>query len=228
MALALFDLDNTLLAGDSDHLWGEFLVSNNHVDGILYRAQNNKFYKDYQQSKLDIHAYLSFQLGFLARFDQATLHGWRQRFLSEWIVPIIAPHSQALLHWHRQRGDMLVIITATNRFVTGPIAAALGVSHLLATEVEEQDGRFTGRSTGIPCFREGKVQRLAAWMAENHTSLANSWFYSDSHNDLALLNQVNHPVAVDPDKTLHKIAQERGWEILSLRQTQPPLRRPHG
>ncbi|MBF0161443.1 MAG: HAD family hydrolase [Magnetococcales bacterium] len=225
MALALFDLDNTLLAGDSDHLWGEFLVRQNAVDGTLYRAQNDRFFKEYQQGILDIQAYLAFQLGILARLDRSTLFQWRHRFVQEQILPIIAPHAPTLLQEHRRRGDVLVIITATNRFVTAPIAATLGVSHLLATEVEEQDGRFTGRSTGVPCFREGKVARLAAWMTENHASLAESWFYSDSHNDLPLLEQVSHPVAVDPDETLQHIAQARNWEILSLRQSSPPVRR---
>ncbi|MEO5339727.1 MAG: HAD-IB family hydrolase [Magnetococcus sp. MYC-9] len=224
MALALFDLDNTLLAGDSDHLWGEFLVQQKLVDGTAYKAKNNQFFQDYQQGTLDIQAYLAFQLAFLAQCEQTVLYRWRDRFMAERVLPIVAPHARDLLHRHRQRGDTLVIITATNRFVTEPIAQALGVPHLLATEVEEHEARFTGRSTGIPCFREGKVHRLQAWMQEHQQSLADSWFYSDSHNDLPLLTQVTHPVAVDPDATLRQIAAEKGWEILSLRQPHPPKR----
>lgn len=224
MALALFDLDNTLLAGDSDHLWGEFLVARQIVDGTLYAAQNDQFFRDYKQGTLDIHAYLLFQLGILARHDPPTLFRWRESFVAEWVVPMIAPQARALLDWHRQRGDSLVIITATNRFVTEPIARLLGVPHLLATEPEEKNHRFTGRPTGTPCFREGKVLRLQHWMQGNGTSLADSWFYSDSHNDLPLLMQVTHPVAVDPDAPLRQVALERGWEILSLRQATLPSR----
>ncbi|MBF0463208.1 MAG: HAD family hydrolase [Magnetococcales bacterium] len=226
MALALFDLDNTLLADDSDHLWGEFLVTQKIVDGPHYEAQNNRFFQDYRQGTLDIQAYLAFQLGILAQHERATLYRWRETFVTEKIVPIIAPQAGAVLQWHRNRGDTLVIITATNRFVTGPIAQLLGVPHLLATEVEEQDGRLTGRPCGIPCFREGKVQRLTQWMQETHTNLTESWFYSDSHNDLPLLEQVAHPVAVDPDDTLRQVAQARGWEIISLRQPTLPARVP--
>ncbi|MEO5349053.1 MAG: HAD-IB family hydrolase [Magnetococcus sp. YQC-3] len=225
MALALFDLDNTLLAGDSDHLWGEFLVANDIVDAAGYAAQNDHFFQEYRRGTLDIQAYLRFQLGILAQHERQTLYQWRERFVAEWVLPMVAPHARALLEWHRQRGERLVIITATNRFVTAPIAESLGVPELLATEVEEENDRFTGRSTGIPCFREGKVERLAQWMAENGSSLADSWFYSDSHNDLPLLLQVTHPVAVDPDERLHAVAKERGWEILSLRQSAPPVRR---
>ncbi|MBF0399863.1 MAG: HAD family hydrolase [Magnetococcales bacterium] len=225
MALALFDLDNTLLAGDSDYLWGVFLVSQNIVDATDYERQNKKFFSDYQAGNLDIQAYLKFQLEILAQHDRETLYRWRARFVAERIVPIVAPQARALLQWHRQRGDTLVIITATNHFVTSPIAELLEVSHLLATELELEQGRFSGRPAGIPCFREGKVQRLTQWMADNQTTLAGSWFYSDSHNDLPLLTQVSHPVAVDPDQRLAQTAQQAGWEILSLRQSTLPARR---
>ncbi len=224
MALALFDLDNTLLAGDSDHLWGQFLVTRKIIDGPHFEAKNNQFFEDYTQGTLDIQAYLAFQLAILAQFEPATLYRWRESFVTEMVLPIIAPQARTLVAWHRQRGETPVIITATNRFVTGPIAQALGVDHLLATELEECDGRFTGRSSGIPCFREGKVLRLRQWMQENRTSLDDSWFYSDSHNDLPLLAQVAHPVAVDPDPTLRQMAMEKGWEILSLRQSTLPTR----
>ena len=217
MPLALFDLDNTLLVGDSDYLWGQFLVDNKKVDGKHYEEQNQKFYQDYQLGTLDIQAYLSFQLSFLAKHDQKTLNLWREQFVTERIKPIIPRASRDLLQWHREQGNTLVIVTATNRFVTGPIAKILGVSHLLATDLEESRGRYTGRPLGIPCFREGKVLRLRKWIKENNISLEGSWFYSDSHNDLPLMALVDHPVAVDPDETLHRIAQEKGWNILSLR-----------
>ena len=217
MPLALFDLDNTLLFGDSDYLWGQFLVDNNRADGKQYEEQNQRFYQDYRLGKLDIQAYLSFQLGFLAKHDQETLNLWREQFVTERIKPIISRAAKDLLQWHRERGDILVIITATNRFVTTPIAKILDVPHLLATDLEESQGRFTGRPLGIPCFREGKVLRLTQWIKENDLSLEESWFYSDSHNDLPLMTLVDHPVAVDPDETLLRIAQEKGWDILSLR-----------
>ena len=178
------------------------------------------------QGTLDIHAYLTFQLGILAQHERATLYRWRATFVTERIKPIIAPQATTLLDWHRQRGDTLVIITATNRFVTEPIAQLLEVPHLLATDLEEHQGRLTGRPAGIPCFREGKVQRLTQWMQETRTTLADSWFYSDSHNDLPLLEQVVRPVAVDPDAKLRQIALERDWEILSLRQPTLPARVP--
>ncbi|MEO5362307.1 MAG: HAD-IB family hydrolase [Magnetococcus sp. DMHC-8] len=221
MALALFDLDNTLLAGDSDHLWGQFLVNNDIMDGALYRAQNDQFFQDYRQGNLDIQAYLAFQLGVLAQHDRAVLYRWRDQFIADMIVPIIAHHTRTLLTWHRQRGDTLVIVTATNRFVTAPIAELLAVPHLLATELEVENDRFTGRPAGIPCFREGKVQRLLQWMQETGTSLADSWFYSDSHNDLPLLTRVAYPVAVDPDETLRQVAQDKEWAIISLRHSPP-------
>ncbi|MBF0146589.1 MAG: HAD family hydrolase [Magnetococcales bacterium] len=219
MALALFDLDNTLLAGDSDYLWGCFLVEQGIVDGPTYEAENKKFYEDYDRGILDIDAYLNFQLAVLARFDLPTLHHWRARFMTEKVEPIIAPGTPDLLHLHRQRRDTLIIITATNRFVTEPIAQRLGVEHLLATEVELDGHRFTGRARGIPCFREGKVTRLRQWMEEHQETLEDSWFYSDSLNDIPLLEQVSHPRVVDPTPRFHAMAQERGWVTMTLRGT---------
>ena len=217
MPLALFDLDNTLLIGDSDYLWGQFLVEKKLVDGAHYEERNREFFQDYKLGKLDIHAYLSFQLGILAQHEMENLHLWRRTFVHEKILPIISNKAKELLQWHRQRQDTLVIITATNRFVTTPIAEVLGVAHLLATDLEEVDGRFTGRPAGIPCFQDGKVHRLMQWIKNNENSLENSWFYSDSHNDLPLLTQVKNPVAVDPDDTLRQVAEEKGWKVISLR-----------
>ncbi len=144
---------------------------------------------------------------------------WRARFVEEKIRPILLPRAAALLERHRAAGDTLLIITATNRFVTTPIAELLGVSNLLATEVEFADGGYTGRPLGIPCFQHGKVARLDEWLAETGHDLINSWFYSDSHNDLPLLDRVTYPVAVDPDEALVRHAEERGWPIISLRES---------
>ncbi len=216
--LALFDLDNTLIAGDSDHAWGEFLCDHGHVDVAEYRARNEAFYRDYQAGVLDMQAFLEFALRPLRDTPMETLVAWRERFLAERIEPMLLPAASALLERHRARGDRLVIITATNRFITAPIAERLGVADLLATEPEHVDGRYTGRVAGIPCFREGKVQRLQAWAAEHGEDPATACFYSDSGNDLPLLEQVAEPWAVDPDPTLKAAAEARGWPVISLRE----------
>lgn len=217
MRLALFDLDNTLLGGDSDHAWGDYLCARGVLDPVAYKRRNDAFYQDYLAGTLDLQAYLAFSLEILAMTDPVTLAQWHQDFMRDCIEPIILPKALALLQQHREAGDQLVIITATNRFVTGPIARRLGVRTLLATECERQDGRFTGRSTDIPCFREGKVTRLERWMLENGHDLEDSYFYSDSMNDLPLLARVTHPVAVDPDPALQAEAERRGWKVISLR-----------
>ncbi|MEE4376617.1 MAG: HAD family hydrolase [Candidatus Competibacteraceae bacterium] len=216
MSLALFDLDNTLLGGDSDYLWGQFLVA----EGIVaptYTLENQRYYQAYEAGTLDIADFLQFSLRVLADHDPGILHGWRTRFIETRIRPVLLPKAQALLQRHRDAGDTLLIITATNRFVTQPIADLLNVPHLLATEVEMQQDRYTGRFTGTPCFQEGKVQRLRTWLQQTGHTLENSWFYSDSHNDLPLLQQVTHPVAVNPDTILADTARTCGWPIISLR-----------
>ncbi len=217
MSLAIFDLDNTLLGGDSDYLWGQFLVEQGLVDGEHYERENQRFYHAYEAGALDIYQYQAFMLRPLTGRPLSELQAWRERFMEEKIQPILLPKAKDLLHQHRTAGDILLIITATNRFITTPIAERLGVPHLLATEPEVVDGLYTGRTVGIPCFQQGKVERLNAWLADAGGDLADSWFYSDSHNDLPLLNQVAHPVAVDPDATLARHAQEQGWPIISLR-----------
>lgn len=217
MALALFDLDNTLLGGDSDYLWGRFLVEQGIVDGDAYEQQNQHFYDQYKAGTLDIQAFLAFSLRPLAEHPPAQLYVWREQFLTRLIDPILLPDARALVEKHRAQGDTPVIITATNRFVTAPIAARFGIEHLIATEVEMDGVRYTGRTTGIPCFQGGKVQRLQQWLDEQQADLNGSCFYSDSHNDLPLLEQVAHPVAVDPDDTLAQHARTRGWPIISLR-----------
>ncbi|HWQ94823.1 MAG TPA: HAD family hydrolase [Gammaproteobacteria bacterium] len=217
MSLAIFDLDNTLLGGDSDYLWGKFLAEQGVVDAAHYERENLRFYKEYQAGTLDIHTFLEFQLKPLTQHPLDVLHGWRERFLSEKIWPIVLPKAVALVERHRAQGDILLIITATNRFITEPIAARFGVPHLLASEGEIREGRYSGKVKGTPCFREGKVTRLTEWLQEHGQTLEGSWFYSDSHNDIPLLERVNHPVAVDPDAELARRATDKGWPIISLR-----------
>lgn len=217
MRLALFDLDNTLLGGDSDHAWGDWLCARGILDGVAYKARNDAFYQDYLAGRLDIADYLNFSLEILGRTEMEQLQRWHAEFMAECIEPIILEKGVELLARHRDAGEQVVIITATNRFVTEPIARRLGVETLLATECEMADGRYTGRTTDVPCFREGKVTRLARWLAENQLDLSDSSFYSDSMNDLPLLEQVTRPVAVDPDPTLRAEAERRGWPIISLR-----------
>ncbi len=217
MALALFDLDNTLLRGDSDHAWGEFLVEKGAVDAERFAYENDRYYKAYVEGTLDIFEFLEqHQLRPLALHDRATLDRWRAEFIERKIRPLITAAARALVARHRAQGDTPVIITATNRFLTAPISTEFGVEHLLATDPEEIDGRFTGKVAGTPCYREGKVTRLRAWMNAHALTLHNSWFYSDSHNDLPLLNLVSHPVAVNPDDVLLRHARACGWPVLDL------------
>ena len=218
MALAIFDLDNTLLDGDSDYLWGIFLAETGVVDGDIYRRENARFFREYTEGTLDIHEFLRFSLRPLSEHPLAELEAWRERFLAQRIEPIILPPGRELIERHRRAGDTLMIITATNAFVTTPIAERLGIPHLIATEPERRDGRFTGEVTGLPSFQEGKVERLKNWLEERGESLAGSTFYSDSRNDIPLLEQVENPVAVDPDAGLARHAREQGWPIISLRE----------
>lgn len=217
LALAIFDLDNTLLGGDSDHAWGEFLCEKGIVDTDEYRRANDHFYQCYKEGTLDIQEFLAFALRPLAMLELDQLNSLHQQFMQEKVQPMILSKAAELLQTHRQRGDFLLIITATNRFVTGPIAAALGVDDLIATEPEQTANGYTGRVSGTPCFQDGKVTRLNQWLGENQHSLEGSAFYSDSINDLPLLEQVSHPVAVDPDDKLRATAETRGWPVISLR-----------
>ena len=215
--LAIFDLDNTLLAGDSDYLWGKYLAGRGVVDADFYEQENQRFYEEYKAGDLDIYEFLEFSLKPLSEHSPASLASLHHDYMNECIRPIITPASRELLAKHRANDDVLLIITATNRFITAPIAEELGVPHLLATDPEMINGRYTGRVEGVPCFREGKVKRLQMWLKQTGYNLAESWFYSDSHNDLPLLDMVTHPVAVDPDETLADHATARGWPIISLR-----------
>src|SRR5687768_2319274 len=220
MRLALFDLDNTLLAGDSDYEWGQFLVDRGILERAAYEAQNRAYYEQYTAGTLDIHEYLGFALRPLAEHTPEKLGCWQPQFIASCFLPMVSARAQALVLGHLDRGDLCAIITATNSFVTAPIAREFGVPHLVATEPESRAGRFTGRVAGTPCFRDGKVRRLDEWLAAQGRALgefAESCFYSDSHNDLPLLERVSRPVAVDPDEALARTARERGWEVMSLR-----------
>lgn len=217
MKLALFDLDNTLLAGDSDFEWAQFLIEEGVLDREVYEARNEAFFAQYKAGTLDIFEFLDFQLKPLAQHSRPVLDAWHMEFMERRIRPMIRDSARELVERHR--GDLSAVITATNSFVTAPIVREFGVEHLIATEPEQRDGAFTGHVTNIPCFREGKVQRLESWLATQGRTLDSyeqSWFYSDSHNDLPLLNRVSHPVAVDPDDTLRDHAKTQGWAVISL------------
>ncbi len=218
--LALFDLDNTLLAGDSDFEWSQFLIEQGVLDRELFEAKNLEFYEHYKAGTLDIHAFLDFQLKPLSRHPRKELDQWHKEFMRIKVRPMMSAKGQQLVKDHLAAGDVCVIITATNSFVTGPIANAYGIHNLIATEPEQHNGEFTGRVHGTPSFREGKITRLEEWMRQHDWTwgdFADSTFYSDSLNDLPLLTLVKNPVAVDPDKTLQKHAEAHGWRIISLR-----------
>ena len=223
MRLAIFDLDHTLLTGDSDHLWGEYMISHGLVERDHHKRQNDQFYEDYKAGTLDIAAYTRFALEPLVRLGADRLLPLRERFLREVVEPIIAPAAPALLERHRIQGDTLLIITATNAFITRPIAELLGVDGLLATEPQVVGGRYTGEIEGIPCYRDGKPARLAQWRAQQDEEYQHLTFYSDSHNDLPLLRLVDAPVAVDPDDTLRAEAAARRWPVISLREPLPSI-----
>ncbi|MDN3647410.1 HAD family hydrolase [Reinekea marina] len=217
MALAIFDLDNTLIHGDSDHAWGEFLVKHKLVDPDVVQEANDKFLVQYQQGSLDINEYLQFALQFLSGKTPEELAPLHRQFMAEYIEPMLLSQASALIDQHQKAGDTLLIITATNRFVTEPIAHRLGIHNLIACEPEIVDGKYTGNATGTPSFAHGKVVRLQQWLDDSDESLTGSYFYSDSHNDLPLLEQVDHPVAVNPDDRLRDIAQQHSWTIMDLR-----------
>ncbi len=220
MNLALFDLDNTLLSGDSDFEWSQFLIEQGVLDRELFEAKNIAFYEQYKAGTLDIAEFLDFQLKPLSRHARKVLDEWHVDFMQCKVRPMMLQQARDLISGHRENGDVCVIVTATNSFVTAPIAREFGVENLIATDPEEKDGEFTGDVAGVACFREGKVLRLENWLAErgwNWDSFEETWFYSDSLNDLPLLDKVKHPVAVDPDATLRAHAEKQGWTVISLR-----------
>jgi len=217
MTLAIFDLDNTLISGDSDHLWGQYLVDKGAVDAACFEAENNRFFEEYNKGSLDIIAYQRFSLKPLTKQPMETLLSWRDEFIKDFIEPIFLAQAQALINHHKNQGHTLLIITATNSFITQPIGLKYGIENLIGTDPEIVNNRFTGEITGVPSFQEGKVIRLKNWLKEYDFNLSEAYFYSDSKNDLPLLEKVGHPVAVDADPTLVQIAKERNWTIISLR-----------
>ncbi len=223
MKLAVFDLDNTLLAGDSDHAWGEFLIHAGLVDEQSHRQGNDAFYRQYCAGKLDMHAYVEFAVRPIVGMAREQREALQERFLEQFIEPMRLPRAEALVRRHREQGDYCLVITATNRFITEPIVRRMDAHALIATELEEVAGRLTGRIAGEPNFQAGKVRRLRQWLAEhndraaNRLSLDDSIGYSDSFNDLPLLTSLAEAVAVDPDEHLRHEAAQRGWPIISLR-----------
>ena len=218
--LTLFDLDNTLLNGDSDFEWSQFLIRIGVLDRELFEAKNLAFYEHYKAGTLDIQEFLDFQLKPLSRHARKTLDEWHSQFMREQALGMITQSARDLVDRHRKAGDVCVIITATNSFVTAPIAREFGIEHLIATEPEHNGGEFTGRVAGVPCFREGKIIRLQNWLEQHGwglDSFAVATFYSDSLNDLPLLSKVKNPVAVNPDETLRAHAEKLGWPVMSLR-----------
>lgn len=217
--LALFDLDHTLLPIDSDFEWGRFLVRIGVLDPAIHEQENKRFYRQYQDGTLDIQEYLDYALQPLARRPRAEVHAWHEQFMIEVVRPAIRPEALDLIGQHQAAGHLCAVVTATNAFVTRPIASAFGIEHLIASEIEEGQGSYTGRPTGTPSFREGKITRTHEWLASLDKSFAQferSWFYSDSMNDLPLLRQVTDPVATNPDPRLLAAALESGWPVLQL------------
>lgn len=222
-SLTLFDLDHTLLPIDSDHEWGRFLVKLGVVDAKFYEQENERFYAAYKAGTLNIHDFLNFALSPLASHPIETLHQWHEQFMHEVIEPQVKPQALDLVAKHQAMGDLCAIITATNSFVTTPIGKRFGIEHVIATEPEkvatEHGEQFTGRVQGIPNFKEGKVENLNKWLIHqggSPSSYPKRMFYSDSMNDLPLLEQVTHPIATNPDDRLRQLAKERAWPILDL------------
>lgn len=216
MTLAIFDLDNTLLSGDSDHGWGEFLIRKKLVDEKSYKQANEKFYEQYKQGKLDIYKYSEFSFKPLTEHSMEELRILHNEFMETVIQPMMGEKAKSLVAYHQQKGHILLVITATNSFITRPIVEAFGIKNLLATEPKISNGRYVNVIDGTPCFHEGKVVRLQEWLKQEKLNLDGSYFYSDSHNDLPLMEQVETAIAVDPDDTLKSIAEQRGWQVISL------------
>ena len=217
MSLAIFDLDNTLIGGDSDFLWGEFIGEEGIVDANAYREKNEYFYQQYDLGTLDIYAWLEFCLEPLTRYSMTELQELHHRFMIQKIEPILLDKAQNCINRHKERGDTVLVITASTSFVTAPIVKKYGINHLLATEPEIKAGRYTGGVSGMPCFQSGKIDKLMPWLQKNKETLTGSTFYSDSHNDLPLLELVDNPVAVNADKILTQIAEKKGWKVLNWR-----------
>ncbi len=219
MELVLFDLDNTLLDGDSDYAWAQFLIEQGVLERASYERRNQEFFDQYQAGRLDIYAFLDFQLAPLAQYPRSQLDAWHAQFMALKIRPMIPAASRRLVARDLHNGHLCAIVTSTNSFVTAPIAREFGVRHLVATEPEEIGGKFTGKVRGTPCFREGKITRVEQWLSaqgKRWSDFSASRFYSDSHNDLPLLERVTHPIAVRPDPVLKQTALARGWDVIAL------------
>lgn len=218
MSLAIFDLDNTLIGGDSDYLWGEFLCDEGIIsDRQSFEKKNDYFYQQYELGSLDIYAWAEFSFEILSHYSINELEAFHLKFMAQKIEPILLEKAQDCINSHKENGDTVLVITASNTFVTAPIVKRYGINHLIATEPEIVSGRYTGKVSGIPCFKSGKIENLMPWLERNGESLKDSTFYSDSHNDLPLLEMVDNPVVVNADKILAKIAQTKGWDILNWR-----------
>ncbi len=216
MTLALFDLDNTLLSDDSDYRWGQYLVEKKLIDSEEHTKKNKAFYQQYSEGVLDIHEFCAFSFEFLASKSMEELAVLHKDFMETQILASMSNKSKALIAQHKAMGHTLMVITATNSFVTRPIVTAFGIDNLIATEPKIENGRYTREIDGVPSFKEGKVTRLHAWLEKNNETLEDSYFYSDSHNDLPLLEIVTTPIAVDPDPKLRAVAEDKGWDIISL------------
>ena len=219
MDLVLFDLDNTLLAGDSDFAWAQFLIAKGVLDREVQEARNIAFYEQYKAGTLDIFEFLDFQLAPLARHPREQLDAWHREFMVTSVVPMITDKARALVREQLDRGALVAVVTATNSFVTGPITREFGIAHLVATVPAQENGAFTGKPRGMPAFKRGKIERVGSWLESLGLYLGSfqrSWFYSDSHNDLPLMARVTDPVAVDPDDTLKAHALAQGWPVVSL------------
>ena len=218
MPLAIFDLDNTLIGGDSDYLWGEFLCDQGIIsDKDSFQKMNDYFYHQYEIGKLDIYAWAEFSFKVLAEYSLNELNKLRQEFIDTKIRPIFLEKAQNCIDTHKKNGDRVLVITASNTFITKPVVEMYGIGHLLATEPEFKSGRFTGKVSGIPCFQSGKIDNLMPWLENHNESLNGSYFYSDSHNDLPLLELVDTPIAVNSDKVLTSVAEEKGWQVFNWR-----------
>ena len=218
MSLAIFDLDNTLIGGDSDYLWGEFLCDEGIIsDRQSFEKKNDYFYQQYELGLLDIYAWAEFSFEILSHYSINELEAFHHKFMAQKIEPIFLEKAQDCINSHKKNGDTVLVITASNTFVTAPIVKRYGINHLIATEPEIVSGRYTGKVSGIPCFKSGKIENLMPWLERNGESLKDSTFYSDSHNDLPLLELVDNPVAVNADKILTKIAEKKGWKALNWR-----------
>ncbi len=214
MALAIFDLDKTLIKGDSDFLWGKFLSEIGAVDADIYQSKNQYFFDQYVLGELDINEYLEFCLMPLSQYSMQTLNQWHQQFMSQKIEQILLPKAQAVVDMHKAKGDTVIVITATNRFVTVPIVARYGIEHLLATNPEIKEGQYTGKVEGEPCFQSGKINHLNKWLKETGENIKGASFYSDSYNDLPMLELIDYPIVVHGDDKLNALAIERGWKRL--------------